>query len=1088
MNKKLVMRKYGILYSDVLENTAHVDGIKQAIGQMQQDFSCACTVSALCADRPFNEQLKDVDILINVLGAYYPEEFWHELLDFYMEGGCIINIGAKPFTKPYTVKDGELHVSEETNSALHSLVVADDWIATGPVGNRHKVKAVSPAFAFVQEMADAKKLPEIMESYSAYYHLAEFAVKERGAHDSDAYIDSALERGCEVYDESGRVCAVPIVKICHFNRGSLLFLNFTTADKDYFDSENGIDLMAGVLRAASGKFVLKAAPEFARYFENETPNVRVELKRLPSKADFSDLDLKITLELADMESGAVIGTFESEKITFTDGHFVWNITPENMGEGFYSVKAVLSVNGMDFAENINGFYKYSQQKMMDIVGDFEPVEVNTDICGDFCVRGGKPFAMHGTNYHTTDVYRSCFNEPNPYQTDIDLTLLRQAGFNILRTGNWQDFLKFYENDGQIKENSLRALEAFFLTAARHDLPVQFVLGAFVMNPWDHAQCPIHNPEAREKTIRAFASFAGRLNGWKNVQIDAINEPSYSLNGTWRLARPSGDPYEKKHWTEWLRSKYHNNICELHQTWGSGSEKIRAFEDAPLPQKFERRYDTRGEQYEIAGNVTDFYIFARNSFSAWVGDIRSAVKQAAPDMIFMMGRDESLRVPSQQYESYRGHVDMINWHQWHFDTSIFGEYFFNRVRGLPCCGQEMGVYHYISPQGSQRLSEQDCANILERKLLYSFGNWIQWQAFSDPNLVELSEICLGLFRADRTESAHMGVTRLLSWIEEKTAGWNYGRNEDAVKVLMVYPTSYYFSLDRDVAFKALYNASNALHYHLKMQADLVLEQVLRDDNEAQIGNPELIIFPAAALMEDTAWEKLLKFANDGKVVLLSGFMDMNEYWKTANRLKKLDVSCRMRNLYAVEKMTIDEEPVVQNFYNMTNMMTPGNIASRLVFDGADANGVYVLPYGKGKILMSPVPMELGDDVKSTAELYRFALKEAGLKNPFFELEDGEHKTGIMIYPIEYKDHIVYTIVNEGDTDTLKLKDIKTGADFEVTVDAQRGCKLWLDKRGNLAAAYIHNKLRVNEMVIEPQGDMALFYGNDKKYEIKKGESL
>ena len=47
--------------------------------------------------------------------------------------------------------------------------------------------------------------------------------------------------------------------------------------------------------------------------------------------------------------------------------------------------------------------------------------------------------------------------------------------------------------------------------------------------------------------------------YTNVQLEMVNEPSYSINGAWRIARPSYDENEKKNYIKWLRKKYNNSI-------------------------------------------------------------------------------------------------------------------------------------------------------------------------------------------------------------------------------------------------------------------------------------------------------------------------------------------------------------------------------------------------------------------------------------------------------------------------------------------------------------------------------------------------
>ena len=129
---------------------------------------------------------------------------------------------------------------------------------------------------------------------------------------------------------------------------------------------------------------------------------------------------------------------------------------------------------------------------------------------------------------------------------------------------------------------------------------------------------------------------------------------------------------------------------------------------------------------------------------------------APDMVVLMGRDESIRIPCEQDEYFAGNVDTVNWHQWQKNGIVFAEFMLNKVPDSICCGQELGVYQMEDHRGFKRLRPEQIGAVLERKLLYAFGNWVQWQWKNDPYLPEVSENTLGICRADGTETPYLPV--------------------------------------------------------------------------------------------------------------------------------------------------------------------------------------------------------------------------------------------------------------------------------------------------------------------------------------------
>ena len=128
-----------------------------------------------------------------------------------------------------------------------------------------------------------------------------------------------------------------------------------------------------------------------------------------------------------------------------------------------------------------------------------------------------------------------------------------------------------------------------------------------------------------------------------------------------------------------------------------------------------------------------------------------MRKMAPDMVVMMGRGESLRVPEEQDMILSGNLDMVCWHQWNRDAVIYTEYLLNRVKGHITCAQELGSYRVRKMRGGKVLSDERVAHKLERKLFFGFSNWIIWQSFHNPDKEELCENMLGTYRSDRREN-------------------------------------------------------------------------------------------------------------------------------------------------------------------------------------------------------------------------------------------------------------------------------------------------------------------------------------------------
>ena len=195
------------------------------------------------------------------------------------------------------------------------------------------------------------------------------------------------------------------------------------------------------------------------------------------------------------------------------------------------------------------------------------------------------------------------------------------------------------------------------------------------------------------------------------------------------------------------------------------------------------------------------------------------------MVVLMGRDESIRIPCEQDEYFAGNVDTVNWHQWQKNGIVFTEFMLNKVPDSICCGQELGVYQMEDHRGFKRLRPEQIGAVLERKLLYAFGNWVQWQWKNDPYLPEVSENTLGICRADGTETPGMDGCRRLAAAEQRMAPYMGGRDTVDSPIVVVHPTARHFSCDQAFAEESVRTAIEILGYTLKEHFVVALEHTL-----------------------------------------------------------------------------------------------------------------------------------------------------------------------------------------------------------------------------------------------------------------------
>ncbi len=101
-----------------------------------------------------------------------------------------------------------------------------------------------------------------------------------------------------------------------------------------------------------------------------------------------------------------------------------------------------------------------------------------------------------------------------------------------------------------------------------------------------------------------------------------------------------------------------------------------------------------------------------------------------------------------------------------------------------------------------------------------------------------------------------------------------------------------------------------------------------------------------------------------------------------------------------------------------------------------------PVGRGRLIWSPLPVELAEPVETTVALYRYALGQAGIA-PAFAL--GDNDPAVLVYPARYREATLYAVVSElGSPASLRLTDHETGTGHEVDLPAGRSA-MWLIRR-------------------------------------------
>ena len=997
----------------------------------------------LGAGRLSGRNLEQAALVLYCMGGRYREGTERDLSEYVQAGGTLVVLGGNPFSQP---------VGDAAFADMHKGIRAfgfSDTFQEAPCPEECSLRILRQNWDPYGKGEEPEEIIRPDRVYAGLYRLSH----KTGERDMERHGDLLPIAG--FYDREGHMTAAPVVRVSGKKGGRIYFFTWEEGVPDSLKDTSEETFTGNVLSGniarelleeickvtLSGFMSFEAEMTYARYFPQEEICLELHSREL-SGSGRAEYDIEVR------EKGKDLPVY-SQRIMA--GSRKQSLILPITEEGEYEVQVRGLLNGVCQMIKRTGFYVVCEEKILEAMDRYPRMIVDPLVCADFCVQDGKQVCIHGTTYFVTDTYQKCFLHFNLAQCREDLALLQRDGFNVLRSGNWMLNLEFYGKDGSISEKARRALQAYFYCAMQHGFTVQFTLGIITLNDWDHSLCAVHNPVNTKKVLRLVDFFGELFGKYTNVMLDIINEPSYSYAGQWKTCRPSGDPYERKAWIRWLKDRY-GTIEKVRMAWGENALTIPDFASIDVPG--ERCYEGslyRTEEEREYAMAAEFWLFAQQSYLRWLSKVCSCLKEKAPDMVVMMGRDESLRVPEEQDMILSGNLDMVCWHQWSRDAVIYVEYLLNRVKGRITCAQEMGIYRVERMRGGKILSDERVAHKLERKLFFGFSNWIIWQSFHNPDKEELCENMLGTYRSDRSETPAMPLIRQLINAENRAVSYMSGRQEDAFPILTLYSTSSHYSLYGAQAVEALRQHIFLLNNCLRMQSDLIPEHLFDPKNRDAIGNPALIVVPGVMRMTGHCFDGLLEYARAGGCVLISGNVDEDEHFaRVSRRQGGREDFLRVKNF---EKIRIGEASFTLDFRKSCEYGDAENFLTASVSEDTCEDGVFrvkIYPVGEGKVIYCPLPLELAENREAALALYRMALREAGITAEVYETE--ADKEAVCIHAIVYKDCTSYTVVNEGPADRILIRDMRSNTAFCAAVPGGRGCKFWVGTDGRLLEAY------------------------------------
>ena len=506
--------------------------------------------------------------------------------------------------------------------------------------------------------------------------------------------------------------------------------------------------------------------------------------------------------------------------------------------------------------------------------------------------------------------------------------------------------------------------------------------------------------------------------------DLINEPSFSNpNQIFKGNIPNGDAAEINAWHEWLRDRY-KNLSTLADAWAEIPEQLGSFDNIPLPSVADLTYERYGNPKQV--RAVDYNLFAQEMFSRWVRSMVAVIRQAGSNQLVDVGQDEggvTNRVLNQFY-GLAGVAFTTNHTYWQ-DDALLWDSIAAKLPGIPNITGETGYQPVWAPDGTWRYDEFTGLPLTERKWALGFaaGNSgaMQWDW--------AREVDFGMQRSDGSAKVWEPMLRRVGDFAERAAP--YATDFIRPDIAIVLPQSLQLSVLNSLAIEAQQNAVRALYYYARGEAYAVGEYQI-----ASLGSPKLIILPSPFALTEDAWQAIVARVQAGAVLLVTGPFGGDAHFHPTGRQDQVGLA------YVDAPLTLRSNAFkwTEGEAELTFGGNKTTILSRAQMPG-DQDWVEK-PLGKGKILFAALPLELNQNLRAMADVYRYAMKQANISPTYTtSLTD----PGMLICPTRLPKATLYVLTSESNRKAIVFRDVRSGKTFSGQLENGRAALLLIDDR-------------------------------------------
>jgi hypothetical protein len=999
------------VFSDVVVWTE--PGFPAAEGSMasRDQLSNALTGARFSPTDQLAIQLAAADTRLLVLpqGSVVPEAAWPAIESYLRRGGNLLALGGRPFTRAAYHDDKGWHLRDYSVRFIRPLLIDQYQPTPGSAGEEFTpnkdIPLDLPKFAWQQ-------------AYSPVIRLSTSDLYKRGgtAGTLDVRLDTLVWGA-----KDGRRLSAPLMQIDHFSSGfdggRWIFLTADMPANFYGTPDASKLLMQLAERARVGAEEFTAKPTLPLYLPGEP----IELEAVYSSR--TALSKPLTVQVSEFPEA---DPASAQNVTIDLPATTLALLPAPTKKGLHIIEARLMEG-----TNLRAIYHSAFWIRDDAFLRSGP---KMTVNADYFEIDGKPLAVAGTTYMSSEVQRLYFDHPNVYVWNDDLKLIHDAGMNMIRSGWWTGWDKLCDENGRPYERTLRTMEAFLMSARKYGLPVQFNFFAFLPEVLGGTN-PYLDPHAVRRQQTLIGSVTARFHDVPYLAWDLINEPSFSKS-LWHM-RPNEDAIELTAWNEWLNKRYPDRAALAH-AWNAPNDFVQGIVSLPSEMEFAPRGMYVGQN---SLRIYDFALFAQEQFANWVRGMREVIRASSANQPITVGQDEGGYMDRLSPAFFAPYVDFTTNHSWWQNDYLLWDSVVAKQPGKAMLIQETGLQRELTLDEIARRTEEQEAWLFERKSAMAFvqgSGSIEWLWNANSYMTESNETPIGALHPDGTEKAEATMLRDMAKFAANASP--YLKDPKLPSVAVITSQAAQFSVQGDLQLLAQQGAVRALGYEVHQPFYVVAENQIEN-----LGTPTLAILPSAQALRESTWQGLMKYVQSGGSLLITGSVSRDEHWHLVDRLTSLHLSGKT-------------EPMTQHNAAISFERAPDKLGKSatigVTFEQARQqslefvrfeNGatVQVVNSGKGKIFWVSYPVELGEGAEASASVYRGVLSRIGIQQPF--VFSGDVPKGTLLFPIELKAAVLYVLESETAQDSdVQWKDGVTGAELKVHLRGQRAALLIVEK--------------------------------------------